>query len=404
MDMSKKPSFLRSKIASITGDFFLSILASVINTFARQIVVFPMLAARLTDADYGTVLTVIGLVNVLVALVGGTLNNIRLIRHSKYEEVGIQGDFLWLCTAGAVIGMVCCAVLSAVFRLSAATSAILGIYILINNFYQYATAYFRLNLDFKRNMIVNVVASVAYIAGCFLFATPQLWPMVFLLGEGAGLAYTALTTRFYKEGFSRTLLFRDTTKAYLELVFVNLISNLLMYADRMIIHPILGPESVSYYSTASFFGKSAGIVMTPIAGVLLGYFSQKNFTASKKLFSLVNGLSLACLVVFLGGCWLFAPWFTKLLYPTLYEQSAPYIFMANLGAVISIAGNMAQPMLLKGCSTKYLMAIQFIYGVVYLACSLLMLPIYGLSGFCVATIIANSVRLLLFYGLGLWKL
>lgn len=401
--MSDKMSFLRTKFASITGDFFLSILASVINTFARQIVVFPILAARLTDTDYGTVLTVIGLVNVLVALVGGTLNNIRLIRHSQYEEIGHQGDFLWLCTVGSVIGMVCCAVISVAFRLLTVTSVILCVYILINNFYQYATAYFRLNLDFKRNMVVNVFASAGYIAGCFVFANAQMWPMVFLLGEGAGLVYTAVTTRFYGEGFSKTLLFRDTTKAYLELVFVNLISNLLMYADRMIIHPILGPESVSYYSTASFFGKSAGIVMTPIAGVLLGYFSQKNFSATKKMFLLVNGVSLACMVVFLGACWLFAPWFTKLLYPTLYEQSAPYIFLANLGAVISIAGNMAQPMLLKGCSTKYLMAIQLIYGIVYLACSLLLLPVYGLGGFCFATIIANSVRLILFYGLGLWK-
>ena len=401
--MSGKRSFFQSKISSITGDFFLSIVASVINTFARQIVVFPMLADRLTDADYGTVLTVVGIVNVLVALVGGTLNNIRLIRHSEYEKAEQQGDFLWLCSIGSVVGIISCAVLCVVFRLSTVTAVILGIYILVNNFYQYATAYFRLNLDFKRNMVVNVVASIAYIAGATLFATSELWPIVFLLGESAGLLYTARATSFYREGFSRTPLLKDTTKAYLELMFVNLISNLLMYADRMIIHPVLGAESVSYYSTAAFFGKSAGIVMTPIAGVLLGYFSQKNFKASKKLFLLVNGLSLGCLAVFLAGCWLFGPWFTKLLYPKLFEQSAPYLLLANLGAVISIAGNMAQPMLLKGCSPRYLMCIQLLYGIVYLASSLLLMPMFHLWGFCIATIIANSLRLILLYGLGLWK-
>ena len=102
--------------------------------------------------------------------------------------------------------------------------------------------------------------------------------------------------------------------------------------------------------------------MTPIAGVLLGYFAQKSFRASRRLFVLVNGISAACLGVFFLGCWLLAPWFTRLLYPTLYEASAPYILLANLGAVVSIAGNMAQPMILKCCSTRWILAIQLVYG------------------------------------------
>ena len=215
---------------------------------------------------------------------------------------------------------------------------------------------------------------------------------------------TAITAKFYRESLRKTDRMSRTAKAYLQLAFVNLASNLLMYADRIIIHPILGPESVSYYSTASFFGKSAGIVMTPIAGVLLGYFSQKNFAASKKLFLLVNGISLGCLVLFQLFCWICAPWFTRLLYPSLYQQSLPYIFLANLGAVVSIAGNMAQPMILKACPTKYLMGIQLLYGGAYLLLSFLLLPVWGLMGFCVATILANLVRLLALYGLGFWKL
>ena len=105
-------------------------------------------------------------------------------------------------------------------------------------------------------------------------------------------------------------------------------------------------------------------------------------------------------MVFLGGCWLFAPWFTQLLYPTLYAQSEPYIMLANIGAVISIAGNMAQPMILKCCSTKWLLFVQTAYGGVYVVASALLLPTYGLFGFCWVTIIANSVRLLMLYAIG----
>ena len=76
--MSNQPNRLKR----ISGDFIISILASVIYTFARQIVVFPLLAAQLTDADYGTLLTVAGLANVCTAMIGSSLNNIRLIEDS----------------------------------------------------------------------------------------------------------------------------------------------------------------------------------------------------------------------------------------------------------------------------------------------------------------------------------
>lgn len=402
--MTRRFSFLKSKFASVTGDFALSILASIIYTFSRQIVVFPLLAARLSEENYGTVLTVVGLVNVFVALVGGTLNNIRLIKDTEYADQEKKGDFLLLCIIGSVLGSLGCIALGFIFGLSSVTVLTLIGYLIVSNFYHYAIAYFRLELNFKRNMLVNVLVSLGYILSCFLFANVHLWPLIFLVGEAVGVVYTAITAKFHKETLRKTPLLGSTTRAYLQLAFVNLASNLLMYADRIIIHPILGPESVSYYSTAAFFGKSAGIVMTPIAGVLLGYFSQKNFTASKKLFLLVNGLSLGCLVIFQLGCWIFAPWFTKLLYPTLYSQSLPYIFLANLGAVVNIAGNMAQPMLLKACAPKYLMAIQILFGAVYLLLSLWLLPVYHLMGFCIATILANLVRLLALYGLGLWKI
>ena len=402
--MAGRFSFLRAKIASITGDFALSILASIIYTFSRQIVVFPLLAARLSAAENGTLLTVIGLVNVFVALVGGTLNNIRLIKDSDYSELRKKGDFLLLCGAGSVLGSLGCVILGLIFQLSTITTVTLIGYVIVSNLYHYAVAYFRLNLNFKRNMIVNVLVSAGYILCCFLFADAQLWPLIFLIGEAIGVVYTIIVTKFYRETLVKTPLFGSTARAYLQLAFVNLASNLLMYADRIIIHPILGSESVSYYTTAAFFGKSAGIVMTPIAGVLLGYFSQKNFAASKKLFLLVNGISTVFLALFLLFCWLLAPWFTSILYPDYYAQALPFIFLANLGAVINIAGNMAQPMILKACSTKYLMFIQLLYGAVYIILSMILLPMFSLVGFCVATICANLIRLLALYGLGLWKI
>ena len=81
----------RKYLVNITHDFLINIIASTIYTFSRQIVVFPILASRLTDADYGTLLTVMGLVNVCTAIIGSTLNNIRLVQNSEYLRCGIRG-------------------------------------------------------------------------------------------------------------------------------------------------------------------------------------------------------------------------------------------------------------------------------------------------------------------------
>ena len=362
-------------LSRITGDFSVNILASEIYTFARQIVVFPLLAARLPEDTYGTLLTVTGLVNVCTALVGSSLNNIRLVQNSRYEEREVQGDFNLLCALGCAGSVFFSVVLWQMFAYDTVTALLLTAYLMVSNLYQYACAFFRLELNFKRIFI----------------------------GEGAGLLYVSVRTPFVHEPCRRTPLFGETAQKAVVFMLSSLVGNLLLYADRMLIYPVLGPESVSYYSTASFFGKSAGIVMTPIAGVLLGYFAQKSFRASRRLFVLVNGISAACLGVFFLGCLLLAPWFTHLLYPTLYEASAPYILLANLGAVISIAGNMAQPMILKCCSTRWILAIQMLYGGAYLLLAMALLPAYGLTGFCWATILANGVRLLALYTLGLWK-
>lgn len=384
----------------VISDFVINIAAFAIYTAARQIIVFPLLAARLSDGDYGTLLTVMGFVNVCNALVGSSLNNVRLVRETRYQDAGVSGDFQLLCALGNAASAVFALLLGVLFHLPVLTTLLLTAFTVVTNYYQYGTAFFRLKLDFRGNFIAYTISAVAYgAAACFL-STPVLWPAVFLAGELAGLLYTCAATHFQREPFTRTPLLRETGRQFLGFALTNLVGNLLTYADRFILFAAMDAAFVSYYSTASFFGKSAGLVMQPVASVLLGYFAQRGFQASRKLFALINGISLAAMATFLMVSQLLAPWVTQLLYPTLYEQSAPYILLANLGAIISVAGVMAQPMLLKACPIGWILGIQVLYGGVYVLSALLLLPTYALYGFCWASILANTVRLLAYYLLG----
>jgi O-antigen/teichoic acid export membrane protein len=158
--MFKKLASLRGKTIRIAGDFVLNIIASAVYTFARQLVVFPLLAARMSDADYGTLLTVSGLVNIATAIVGVTLNNVRLIQNSLYQERNLKGDFHWLCAVGSAVSVLFVVIVGRMFELAVLTTVLLGIYVCVDNLYQYALAHFRLNLNFKRNLIVNCLVSI----------------------------------------------------------------------------------------------------------------------------------------------------------------------------------------------------------------------------------------------------
>ena len=67
-------------------------------------------------------------------------------------------------------------------------------------------------------------------AAALLFATAELWPAVFLVGEGAGLLFVRKTTPFSREPLSRTPLFSATAATLLTYMATNLIGNLLTYA------------------------------------------------------------------------------------------------------------------------------------------------------------------------------
>ena len=151
-------------------DFVFSVLSSLLYTFARQIVILPVLAARLSEDTYGTVLTVLGLVSVLGALVGGTLNNIRLVQAQKYGDAKGKGDFLILCTAGSGLCVLAVLLLSRVFHLPALCCVLLAVYVCVDNFYQYAGAHFRLALDFERSLIQNAVVCAVCVPAALLFA------------------------------------------------------------------------------------------------------------------------------------------------------------------------------------------------------------------------------------------
>ena len=394
-----------STIKKMFGDVGLNILAAGAPVIVMQLIVYPYLAKYNSAETYGVLLTVIGIVNMLLGVFGTSLNNVRLMQKKRYEEKNVTGDFNRLLIISAIIAVVSLSAFLFWFpQISVVTRVLLLVFVLLGVIREYFTVSYQLVLNYKKNLIARLIVCAAYLAGMFFVQFTVWWPLVFICGEVAGCIYIFCTTRLHREPLKRTSLFKETKNKFITLIFASVIVSSLLYIDRLLIYPILGADNVAVYTVASFFGKSLGMVVVPLVGVLLSYFAQKSFVMNRRIFLRMNAAALGAGAIFVLFSYYAAPWVTGILYPTLIDAALPYIFIANIAAIINAVAMMAQPSILQYCKTSLQMPIQLTYAISYIGLGIILMYQSGLIGFCYAAVIANTIRLLLYYIIGYIKI
>lgn len=390
-----------NKSTKLIKDFSTNIIGSLLLVGCLQLLIYPYLARSNDPITYGTILALMGSLNIIVATLGNTLNNIRMISNAEYKKQGVQGDFKIILFGALIAGIVILlAVNRFLFVMHYVTNIILIATLIIALCRSYFSVEYRLFLNFNMSMICNVVIALGYVIGILIVHVTKLWPLAFLIGELSGFIFIFFTTDIMKEAVGKTILWKRTLSQYNTLIVSGLIGSLIVYLDRLILFPTLGGDAVATFSVASFFGKSLGLLFTPIAGVLLSYYSQLHFQMTRRLFWQINLFVLILSVIFYVITYFAAPWFTGLLYPTLIDRASPYIMLANLGAILAVASSMTQPAILRFSPMWLQIVVQVVYGSIYLFGGVILLKYYSITGFCVASIIANVIRLLILYWVG----
>lgn len=392
---------LKKKILNVSKDLFYNILASLIITGVMQVIVYPFLAQKFSATEYGMILTVIGVANTIMVAFGNTLNNVRLIVNCDYEKDNLSGDFNLLVIISSFIALLVSIFINSMyFNISKTSICILTLFVVLGIVRTYYSVEFRLILNFKKILVQNLIGTIGYLIGIVCLKIINMWPIPFLVSEFFQLVYVIKNNSLCRESYKVTSRFQFTLIKYIILIITGLSTTLIAYLDRLIIYPLLGGNAVTIYTVASFFGKSLGVLMTPIAGVLLGYYAQKSFVMTKKRFWLINLTSLLGGLIFVIFSIVFAPFFTKLLYPTIYTQARSYILIANLAATINVVCSLTQSSVLKFAPTWLQIVKEVIYGTTYIGVGCILLKSYGLLGFCIAAVIANSVKLIVLYIVG----
>jgi len=384
-----------------TSDVILSSVATAMPLITLQFVVFPLLAIRLNEDIFGFFITTVGIATIISSTFGGALNNIRLLLNSEYENEQISGDFNLLlcicCGAGLLISLFF--VLQNNQMLSGVGMALFLLIPLSSILATYYNVAFRLEINYKKFLINNIIESVGFLAGYGLFLVTNYWQFIYILGFGFSIVYyISLRIPLMREPILMTHKFKKTFKHLLILIFVSLLSSSLIYIDRLILYPLLGGEAVSIYYAATVVGKLILAASAPVGGVMLSYFARMSSINKKILLQLMIYSSAAGVVGYFI-CIIISPRFLSFLYPAFAGDAIRYIYITTLTAVINVICTFLNPVILSFYNLNWQIIINVISIAIYLLLSILLLMSYGLMGFCIGALVSSAARFLLMTGI-----
>lgn len=378
----------------LISDILLNIVATILLTISTQLIAFPITSRIVSIDKYGQILTVIGVMNLIAVSFGNSLNNSRLILNKKIEEKNKFGDFNIIFLIILLLSIISMLIILNLFNLNLLEILLISFATCMLLVRAYYTVEFRLYLDYNKILFISICSLLAYTLGSILSFYTGNWVYIFFVGETLPSIYILSKSRLLREGFKKTTFFNSVCKNYLMIYLGALLITLIVYMDRFLVNFKLGAAQVGILVVAAFLGKSFGVLIGPIANVLLSYYVKEN-TISIKLFyfrlSIYMIVSLLSYIIII----LVGPYILNLLYPNISKESEEYLIIANLGSILFIFGNLLQPTLLVSARIMWNTIIQIIFFITFLIGSIILINIYNLSGIFYSIIICNIIRIIL---------
>lgn len=379
-------------IKTISKDSLYTVLSNGAIIFATQIVTYPVLAAHLSPGVYGTVLSTLGIVDIVVMTLGTNLCDARLICNKEYSSTAdASGDFWIIALANCCIACILVALVCGFAGVDSVDLFFTCVYSALCVIQAYCMAYFRLTLSFKKNLVACLFRSLGLVVGILLFLVGAPWATPFLASEILTLLYIWFRAPGFSFSPKRSQRLPSSVKSYLFVSIGSLSTNITSMFDRVFLLPTLGSVSVSLYSVASFFGKSVSLFSTPMGTLVLSYLSTGRIRMTMKRAVGINlAILLLCMIVMLISA-VFGQFITGLFYPTLIDEARQYILLGNVAAIVGIAASLNGRIVLA-CVPAYWQSVLSISRLaLYCVLGLALASFAGLQGYCAAILVCNIV-------------
>jgi len=382
----------------LATDIVWNVSALVMMNGVLQFVVYPRLSSRLGAETFGDILYVMGILAIFAPAAGTAANNTRLIVQRDMDVK--NGDFL--LSMGSLTALFVFPFLWAISGyLHSFGEYVLSVLLLIlTTLRYYGDVEYRMSLRYKGYFGFYTAISLGYLLGAFCFPTSQGWQLCFLLGEaGCMLLLLVQGHIFWPLGVSENC--GTVKKKMWVLAGSYLIYNGVLNLDRILLQNVLDSTAVAVYYVASLLGKTAALLVGPLNGIVIGYLTKGNVRISKRQFYISIGLCTAIGGVLYAAIVAATPIFVQLLYPGIAAEVLKIAPLGNLSQVICFSASLLLTVMLTFGSVKWQFIIQGTYGISFLLLGIAGTRLFGITGFVVAGLTANCLRLLLIAVVGI---
>lgn len=382
-------------------NIILNIMASSLPIVLLQIVLLPLLSRNMGAGEYGLVVTVISVLNVIPSTLGNSLNNIRLLHRNDYKENEVKGDFSIIFFRNSIIVLLSVILLCTYYFKKDFYGASKEIHLFLIAFLalvwmgkEYLIVAFYASLWYDKILISNFLLSVGYIVGYFFYVVTSYWESIYIVGYIFSLIYIIKNSSLWKEPFIKTELFYHINKDYIIYVASCMISRLITYSDKMLLYPLLGGEQVTIYYVATLTGKVILLVITPISNVIFSYLTKAKHKNRERFFMALKLGSVMCIIGYFLCMCISKPILT-LIYPAYAERAVNYVFITVGTTMIRVFEGIVNPFILCFVTMKWQIIINLFTLIIYVGVSFILLYFMELYGFCIGAFIAELAKLFL---------
>lgn len=381
---------LFKKYKIILYEFSINFFSFSIFIIAQQIIALPIISRYYQPSEFGTVVILLGVSGILTSMFGYSIGNGRLFSKNyynvKYLKMFHISNFIIVSISFSIYYY---------FTNSYFESILFSCICLLGNIRNFMQSEYRLNNTHDKLFKQNFWYFVGIIIGMILFLVFKKWVIIFLFAE----VISVIFSHYFLNKRNFLDLFKDKSSLSLtntiQLIINNGASYSLSQYDRFIIYPILGPNNISLYYSASVSTKIGGLIMNPLSSYILGKLATRDIKKGNKYIHLSIIGSLLVIIFYFLLSILTTPILVKLLYPSYYSRIGDIFILICLGAAIMSGINILKPISMKYMGVKHYNKIFIIYGVILIVLSIYLCSKYNLIGLAVANIISSLILYLI---------
>ncbi len=382
------------------SDYIYSMGSMLILQVVLQLIIYPLINHWHGEETLGSIVYYMSVVYIIAQTVGYSLSQTRLVVRKEYETT--NGDYNLISVILVLISTLLGAVIVS-NRLNTPELIGYSLILAITTYRFYCTVEYRLKLNFKICLIFFIIISLGYLVGTVLYFITEQWYLIFITGELAGVLYIVLKGSIFKPE-KRSQNTKKLTFAVLTLCASSAITYTIENLDRIILLNFIDARAVSIYYAVSLIGKTLLMFVAPINTITLSYVSANNRSQTRTEFLSACKIYIVIGIGFYLMCLIGTPIFTKLFYPNLYPQMHGLNVIVNAAQIIGLVSSLPMVLILNSLGSKYHLGIHLVYAATYVPLSMILTNNLGIVGYAWASLISNTVKLVIVILSGIIKM